>query len=195
MILRSNKNDYAMLYLYLLIDALSTIFFMSLIPILTSMLLTPDIDFGFEDYFTLWKNLIPMWLIVGLIASSSSIYAYYKIYKTSFEIEKKFAAPLRNEISKARSIICESSSCRCRFGIMYYGWMFLSEDAIEYYSVTVKNGNINNIKEKNVLILLDDIKSVKTKKANRIVIKTINENLKFCVAKPKEWKKYITSVL
>jgi hypothetical protein len=78
---------------------------------------------------------------------------------------------------------------------MYYGWMFLSEDAIEYYHVTVKKGIVNNIKEKNVLILLDDIQSVKTKKLNRIVIKTNTGNFKFFVTKPKEWKKYIASVL
>ena len=69
------------------------------------------------------------------------------------------------------------------------GWLFLSEDAIEFYPHKM------NIGGQNIPILLDDISDVETK-LNQVKIHTkTNETFIFVVNKANLWKQSITEIL
>ena len=103
-------------------------------------------------------------------------------------IEKK-SEHLRAEISKVRKIICEGPANHKKGVNAIGGWLFLSEDAIEFYPHKM------NIGGQNIPILLDDILDVKTK-SNQLKIHTrSNETFIFVVNKANLWKQSITEIL
>lgn len=103
-------------------------------------------------------------------------------------IEKK-SEPLRAEISKVRKIICEGPANHKKGVNAIGGWLFLSEDAIEFYPLKM------NIGGQNIPILLDDISDVETK-SNQLKIHTkTNETFIFVVNKANLWKQSITEIL
>lgn len=106
----------------------------------------------------------------------------------SAEIEKK-SEHLRAEISKVRKIICEGPAYHKKGVNSIGGWLFLSEDAIEFYPHKMNIGN------QNIPILLDDISDVETK-LNQLKIHTkTNETFIFVVNKANLWKQSITEIL
>ena len=99
-------------------------------------------------------------------------------------MEKMFD-PLRRDMHHLRTIICEGPVSYKDSSIVFGGWMFLSTDAIEFYSI---KGN-NNVK--NIPILLDDIISVSTNKYN-LIIETKETTYTFIVSnRIKDWKNCI----
>lgn len=106
----------------------------------------------------------------------------------SNHIEKK-SEHLRDEISKVRKIICEGPANHKKGGNAIGGWLFVSEDAIEFYPHKM------NIGGQNIPILLDDISDVETK-FNQLKIHTkTNETFIFVVNKANLWKQSITKIL
>ena len=106
----------------------------------------------------------------------------------SKHIEKK-SEHLRAEISKVRKIICEGPANHKKGVNAIGGWLFLSEDAIEFYPHKM------NIGGQNIPILLDDISDVETK-LNQLKIHTkTNETFIFVVNKANLWKQSITEIL
>jgi hypothetical protein len=106
----------------------------------------------------------------------------------SKHLEKK-SEHLRAEISKVRKIICEGPANHKKGVNAIGGWLFLSEDAIEFYPHKM------NIGGQNISILIDDISNVETK-SNQIKIHTkTNETFTFVVNKAKLWKQSITEIL
>ena len=103
-------------------------------------------------------------------------------------IEKK-SVHLRAEISKVRKIICEGPANHKKGVNAIGGWLFLSEDAIEFYPHKM------NIGGQNIPILLDDISNVETK-SNQLKIQTKEKvTFTFVVNKAKLWKQSITEIL
>lgn len=97
----------------------------------------------------------------------------------------KNAEQLSHQISKVRTIICQGQvKYQQSERKIIAGWMFLTEDAVEFYCVE------GNDKEDNTAILLDDIISTATK-PNNITIITAQETYLFGVAKSDIWKEQI----
>lgn len=106
----------------------------------------------------------------------------------SKHIEKK-SEHLRAEISKVRKIICEGPANHKKGANAIGGWLFLSEDAIEFYPHKM------NIGGQNIPILIDDIANIETK-SNQLKIHTkANETFIFVVNKANLWKQSITEIL
>ena len=101
--------------------------------------------------------------------------------------ERKFAY-LRTEISKVRKIVCEGPASHKKGINAIGGWMFLSEDAIEFYAHKLNFGG------NNIPILFDDIVEVESKR-NKIIIKTYEEQFIFIVCQAKAWEKSIKDIL
>ena len=103
-------------------------------------------------------------------------------------LEKK-SEYLHAEISKVRKIICEGPANHQKGVNAIAGWLFLSEDAIEFYPHKM------NIGGQNIPILLDDISNIETK-SNQLKIHTkTNETFIFLVNKANLWKQSIAEIL
>lgn len=103
-------------------------------------------------------------------------------------IEKK-SKHLRDEISQVRKIICEGPANHKKGVNAIGGWLFLIEDAIEFYPHKI------NIGGQNISIRIDDISNVETK-SNQLKIHTKeNETFTFVVNKANLWKQSITEIL
>ena len=90
-------------------------------------------------------------------------------------VEKKVVY-LREELSKQRKIICEGPANHKQNNIAIGGWMFLTEDALEFYPHKM------NVVGENIPI-----------KAKQLIIHTKKgSNYIFIVNKSKLWKKSIT---
>ena len=100
-------------------------------------------------------------------------------------VEKKVVY-LREELSKQRKIICEGPANHKQNNIAIGGWMFLTEDALEFYPHKM------NVVGENIPILLDDILSVETKAKQLIIHTKKGSHYIFIVNKSKLWKKSIT---
>lgn len=103
----------------------------------------------------------------------------------------KKAKPLREEISKVRKIVCEGPATHKKSSIDLKnvgGWLFLSEDAIEFYPLKLYVGG------KNVGVPLDDIKKIE-RKGNIISISTTEETYQFIVDKGNLWEETINKTL
>lgn len=97
----------------------------------------------------------------------------------------KNAKQLSHQVAKVRTIICQGQgNYRQAKRKVIGGWMFLTEDAVEFYGVKGKQQGYN------IAILLDDIISVSTKR-NSISITTAQQIYLFGVAKPDVWKEEI----
>ena len=127
-------------------------------------------------------------LSVGLIAGIAfGVLFTVVIAIIAKNLEKKFL-PLRAEISKVRSVICEGPASYKNGINAIGGWMFLSEDAIEFYCHKLNLGG------ENIPILLDDIVEVKAK-GNQLIIKAKDKEYQFVVNKSKSWQESIQRVL
>lgn len=103
----------------------------------------------------------------------------------------KKAKPLREEISKVRKIVCEGPATHKKSAINLKnvgGWLFLSEDAIEFYPLKLYVGG------KNVGVPLDDIKKIE-RTGNIISISTTEETYQFIVDKGNLWEETINKTL
>ncbi len=107
----------------------------------------------------------------------------YTVYK-----EKK-AENLRKQIETKRKIICHGGASYRKSSIIAIGgWMFLTEDAVEFYKT------IDNLGGKNIAILLDEIISVSMKgKILNIVTKEMTYS--FIVPQVKIWKEKIELIV
>ena len=106
----------------------------------------------------------------------------------SKHIEKKFEH-LRTEISKVRKIICEGPANHKKGANAIGGWLFLIEDAIEFYPHKM------NIGGQNIPILIDDISNIETKSGQLKIHTKANETFTFVVNKANLWKQSITDIL
>lgn len=129
------------------------------------------------------KNLV-IGITIGVLTGLLYAFAVMLLIKKT---ESKFNY-LRGEISKLRKIVCEGPASLKQGEKISTGWIFLSEDAIEFYSLKTNDGGVN------VPILLDNIVSVK-RKSNQIIIETKSEEFIFAVIKAELWKKSIINVL
>ncbi len=100
-------------------------------------------------------------------------------------VEKK-AELLRTQIYNSRKVICEGPVTHNE-GHGDYGWMFLSEDAIEFYSC--KGG------EENIPILLDDIERVEKKFKKLKIYTKYGEVFSFAVPNSNRWRECITRTI
>ena len=99
--------------------------------------------------------------------------------------KEKQAQALRNRISYERTIICEGPAQVKQKGVNNIaGWMFLSEDAVEFYKASMNMGGSN------FAILLDDIVSTSTA-GNTLTISTDADTFIFQVQQCKVWKRQI----
>ena len=139
---------------------------------------------GTLEYF--FKFGIKIWLIAGLLFGA---FCAIILFLGSTKIPEKEIAALRSEISKVRAIICEGPVSNKKGKKQMNGWLFLSEDALEFYPYK------NIIGWENVAILLDDITSVEVKSY------WLNINTKsagtyvFNTMKAKLWKESIVKEL
>lgn len=131
-----------------------------------------------------WGN-ITMGIIAGILFG-----VLFTVCMAIFSkhLEKK-SEHLRAEISNVRKIICEGPANHKNGVNAIGGWLFLSEDAIEFYPHKM------NIGGQNIPILIDDISNVETKSNQLIVHTKTNGTFTFVVNKAKLWKQSITEVL
>jgi hypothetical protein len=107
------------------------------------------------------------------------------VLNKAYEKMEKMFDPLRKDMHYLRTIICEGPVSYKDSSIVFGGWMFLSTDAIEFYSI---KGN-NNVK--NIPILLDDIISASTNKCN-LIIETKETTYTFIISnRIKDWENCI----
>ena len=94
--------------------------------------------------FGLLEGLIMSNMITGLISGAFFGVAFL-VFMVIFtnNLEKK-SAQLRAEIAKVRKIICEGPANHKKGANAIGGWLFLSEDAIEFYphKMNIKAENI-----------------------------------------------------
>ncbi len=104
------------------------------------------------------------------------------IYLFAKGIEKR-VQPLREEISAKRKIICEGGTTVNGIG----GWMFLTEDAVEFYPHKANFGG------NAFYIALDEIVEVTVK--GKLIIKKRDYTYELAAVKPHVWKDYIEKML
>ena len=133
-----------------------------------------------------------------LFGSSPIVYCIDIIYLTVFILvtlllsknhEKKFI-PLRNELAKVRTIICEGPTNYLKGIIFSGGWLFLSKDALEFYPIK----NNPNSTSKAFYIPLDDITNVNVF-FSYLLIQTKMKKYIFTVNHSYRWKKEIQGIL
>ncbi len=137
---------------------------------------------------------IPMGILLGLSQSSLGggvisgilsgfLFALLMFLFIKFQ-EKKFDKK-RTEIAKERTIICDGGATINGNG----GWMFLTENGIEFYPHKI------NISTKEIKISINVIEAVKTH-MNQIVVSTAEKStVAIVVSHNKEWKKQIEALL
>ena len=131
---------------------------------------------------SIWRGVI-----FGGIVMLSGVLSFFVVMMFCSKLEKRVES-IRVEISKLRNIVCEGPA-NLKNGINSVGgWLFLSEDALEFYPHKM------NIGGDDTAILLDDIVNVETK-VNQIIIQTKNKTFKFVVSRSNLWKKSITQIL
>ena len=100
--------------------------------------------------------------------------------------EKKYDKK-RCEIEKERNIVCDGAATVQGNG----GWMFFTDYGLEFYPHKI------NVSHENLMIPINKIKSVKTKRNQLIVDTTENLTFAMVVARNKEWveqiKQYINA--
>lgn len=124
-------------------------------------------------------------IIVGLI--SATIFTISAVLNSK-RIEKKVAL-IRLEISKAGKIICEGPANNKKAIVAIGGWLFVSQDTIEFYP------NKKNKKRQNVTIIIDDIVSIKTKLNQLKIYVKEDKTYTFVVNKANLWKQAIMEIL
>lgn len=162
----------------------------------------------FIDFISMWLLLyafLCVYMIIFLFSFFNIIYLEYlflsililcPIYSAFFIfvflLEEKYfnknAIYLKNKINVKRKVFCHGFVSFCKKIGLCQGWLFLSEDALEFYSFK----NIFN--DKGVVILLDDIVEVVAGKI-KIYIYTKDRKYSFFVYNSNGWKKYIDDVV
>ncbi len=150
---------------------------------------------GFKEY-SLSALLfgIPMGLIMGVSKLSvlvgiitgifSGLLFAFLIFLFVKIQEKKFDKK-REEIKKERRVICDGGATLSGNG----GWLFLTERGLEFYPHKL------NFSTKNVMLPINAIKDVKTRK-NLLVVSTADTpSLEIVVSHVREWKKQIDETL
>jgi hypothetical protein len=139
--------------------------------------------YGF--FISLFYGDMTMGIIAGVLCGT-----LFTLCRAIFSklIEKK-SAHLRAEISKVRKIICEGPANHKKGANSIGGWLFLSEDAIEFYPHKM------NIGGQNIPILIDDILNIETKSKQLKIHTKANETFTFVVNKANLWKQSITEIL
>lgn len=130
------------------------------------------------------KNII-MGIIFGIVCGFLFTLGISLFMKRS---EKK-SKNLRAEISKVRKIICEGPANHKKGANAIGGWLFLSEDAIEFYPHKINFGG------QNIPILLDDVMKVETKSNYLKIYTKTNDLYTFVVNKSKLWEYSINEIL
>ena len=142
----------------------------------------------FGLFMGLWNGLTSGSLKTGIIAgivAGGALGVLYTLASALFSkyIEKK-AEYMRAEILKNRMIICEGPANHKKGVNAIGGWLFLTNNSIEFYPHKV------NIGGQNIIIPSEFVISATTK-VNRIIIQTKSENYIFAVNKSKLWEKSI----
>lgn len=149
---------------------------------------------GVSSYFTTEDVIISIALgIAAGVIFSLLMFGFFKIVEKTISkkginiYDVKNTENLRNEIEAKRKIIYDDLTSHMTSKMIYTpGWMFLTEDALEFYKTKVNLGGGNNI-----AILLDDIVSTSTK-SKRVLIVSTNENeYSFQVNNADIWKEKI----
>lgn len=130
------------------------------------------------------KNVI-MGIVLGVVCG---FFFALGLSIFSKRIEKK-SKNLRMEISKVRKIICEGPANQKKGANAIGGWLFLSEDAIEFYPHKMNFGG------QNIPILLDDVMKIETKSNYLKIYTKTNDLYTFVVNKAKLWESSINEVL
>ena len=150
---------------------------------------------GIKEYFmTTVLFGTPMGLLHGLLHKSallgvfSGVFCGFLFSLLIFlfvKIQEKKYDKKRLEIAKERKIICDGGATIQGNG----GWMFLTDYGLEFYPHKM------NISQKNLMIPISAIKSVKTDK-NRLVVDTM-ENITFeiVVSHNKEWLEQVNQYI
>lgn len=130
-------------------------------------------------------GLVHLSLIVGIVIGILSgilfsfwIFLFCKIQEKQFD-------KMRTAIAKERRIICDGGATVQGTG----GWMFFTEHGIEFYPHKI------NFSQKELIIPLNMIKTVKTHKNQIIVDTTKNLTFAIVVSHNKEWHKQIDAHL
>lgn len=107
---------------------------------------------------------------------------------------EKGAKILCEQIEASRKVLCQGSAKHAgKLRALTHGWMFISEDAVEFYSI--KGDLVVGSKGDNIAILLDDIQTIDIGKdmvwGDKILIATTENTYHFVVCKPDTWKEQI----
>lgn len=120
-------------------------------------------------------------LCVGII--------FFFLSVVPFARNEKFAKEIREKIIKVRKVVCDGPANYLKDKKTIVGWLFLSEDALEFYS-----SRYHNSADKSLPILLDEIEGIEVQN-KQLIIYTKTEKYTFAVYKPKLWEKSITEIL
>ncbi len=174
MIYKKSKKYFTFMIVFLIL--LIAYFIMNMV----NLLIHPD--YYADDPMIM---ILMVCMIICIVLLSFMIFKYKSLDKKS-----KY---LRQEISKVRTIICEGPAVH-KIGVVneFYGWLFFSEDALEFYPI-----KMNRDGARNIAILIDDIIDVETKrnKRNILFIDSKGGSFIFSVDKPELWKNTIKETI
>ena len=107
---------------------------------------------------------------------------------------EKGAKILCEQIEASRKVLCQGTAKHVgKLRALTHGWMFVSEDAVEFYAI--KGDAVVGSKSDNIAILLDDIQTIDIGKdllwGDKILITTTENTYHFLVGKPNTWKEQI----
>lgn len=114
---------------------------------------------------------------------------FYFLSVVPFSKNEKYANELKKNILQVRSVICDGPANYLKNKKTIVGWLFLSADALEFYSSKQHSST-----DESLPILLDNIEEVDVQN-KQLIIYTEMEEYKFAVYKPKLWKQSITDIL
>lgn len=154
---------------------------------------------GFKDYlilgvifgvlFGLFMGLSEKNVIMGIILGVVCGFLFALGISLFMKRSEKKSKILRTEISKVRKIICEGPANHKKGANAISGWLFLSEDAIEFYPHKINFGG------QNIPIRLDDVMKVETKSNYLKIYTKTNDLYTFVVNKAKLWEYSINEIL
>ncbi|MDE6690847.1 MAG: hypothetical protein K2K04_02645 [Clostridia bacterium] len=142
----------------------------------------------FGLFMGIYNGLVSSSLKTGIIAGIVAGVAFGVLFTVAMAIfskclEKK-AERMRAEVLKDRKIICEGPANHKKGANAIGGWLFFTENSIEFYAHKV------NIGGQNIVIPCDDVTDA-TAQANKLIIQTESENYIFIVNKSNLWEQSI----
>lgn len=132
-------------------------------------------------FFGLSNQSLLIGIVTGLLAGLLFALAMFAVAKIQ---EKKFDKK-RVEIASERKIICDGAATIKGNG----GWMFLTENGIEFYPHKM------NFSTKEVIIPMNTIEAVMAQKNQIVVITADKSTVAVVVTHNIEWKKQIDAAL